>query len=514
MALVSSTERLKMISVTKTYPGCIANDSINLVIGHGEIHALLGENGAGKSTLMKILYGVTKPDAGSIIWNGKETKITSPADARALGIGMVFQHFSLFETLTVKENIELALGDQAGHPGTLAQRIKETSKKYGMPLDPDRRIGTLSTGEKQRVEIVRCLLLDIQLLILDEPTSVLTPQEADRLFETLRLLSQEGCSILFISHKLHEVTSLCQQATILRHGKVTGDCKPQDETPSSIARMMVGEDTPISNDTQRAKGQSTFLNVINLSTPAHNTFSVSLKNISFTVKAGEIVGIAGVAGNGQEELLKALSGEDRYPTQSICFGDTVVDRHSPLFRRRLGMSFVPEDRLGRGAVPDMDLSENALLTSFDSNLIEKGFIKSKAVSRLAKKIINKYNVKTPSEHSAAASLSGGNLQKFIIGREVEQQPKLLVMAHPTWGVDIGAQVAIHNTIFALRDQGCAVLVVSEDLDELYKISDRLGAICNGALSPFVATDDLPLAQLGQWMAGDFEAQTSKQEATH
>jgi simple sugar transport system ATP-binding protein len=461
---------------------------------------------------MKILYGVTKPDSGSIRWNGTETKISSPADARALGIGMVFQHFSLFETLTVKENIELALGDQAGHPATLGHRIKETSKKYGMPLDPDRRIATLSTGEKQRVEIVRCLLLDIQLLILDEPTSVLTPQEVDRLFETLRLLSKEGCSILFISHKLHEVTSLCDQATILRHGKVSGDCKPQDETPASIARMMVGEDTPISNTTQRVQGGNVFLEVKHLSISAKDTFDVSLKNINFQVKSGEIVGIAGVAGNGQEELLKALSGEERYNSQSIYFAETPVDNRSPLFRRRLGMSFVPEDRLGRGAVPDMDLCNNALLTSFDSNLVHKGFIKTKAVVALAKKIIEKYNVKTSSEHSAATSLSGGNLQKFIIGREVEQQPKLLIMAHPTWGVDIGAQVAIHNTIFELRQQGCAILVVSEDLDELYKISDRLGAICDGEVSPFLPTDELPLAQLGQWMAGDFESQSQPTEA--
>jgi simple sugar transport system ATP-binding protein len=446
---------------------------------------------------------VTKPDSGQIIWNGKERTISSPADARALGVGMVFQHFSLFETLTVKENIELALGKQAGNAATLGHRIQETSKKYGMPLDPDRRISSLSTGEKQRVEIVRCLLLDIQLLILDEPTSVLTPQEVDTLFETLRVLSKEGCSILFISHKLHEVTALCDKATILRQGKVTGDCNPQDETPSSIARMMVGEDTPITHDATRATGSEVFLSVDKLNTKAVDTFEISLKDVSFDVRQGEIVGIAGVAGNGQEELLKALSGEATYNTKCISFDGQLVDKLSPMKRRRLGLSFVPEDRLGRGAVPDMNLAENTLLTSFDSKLLSKGFIKMKAVTQLALDIIKKYNVKTPNELAAANSLSGGNLQKFIIGREVEQSPKLLVMAHPTWGVDIGAQVAIHNTIFALREQGCAVLVVSEDLDELYKISDRLGAICDGKVSPLRETDDLPLAQLGQWMAGDF-----------
>ncbi len=501
-----------MVDITKAYPGCVANDKVNLSIKPGEIHALLGENGAGKSTLMKILYGVTKPDTGAIIWNGHPQKIKSPADARNLGIGMVFQHFSLFETLTVRENIELALEDQAGPAATLSQRILETSTKYGMPLDPDRLIATLSTGEKQRVEIIRCLLLDIQLLILDEPTSVLTPQEVDNLFATLRTLSEEGCAILFISHKLHEVTALCEHATILRNGAVTGDCRPQEESPASIARMMVGEDTPISNATQRAVGGLPFMEINQLTTVAKQTFEVALKGISFDVKCGEVVGIAGVAGNGQEELLKAISGEAVYNSQSISFDGAVVDSMSPMQRRRLGMAFVPADRLGRGAVPDMDLAQNTLLTSFDSNLISKGFIKGKAVYQLAKKIVSKYNVKTPSVYSSAASLSGGNLQKFIIGREVEQSPKLLILAHPTWGVDIGAQVAIHNTIFDLRNQGCAVLIVSEDLDELYKISDRLGAICDGAISPLRATDDVPLQQLGQWMAGEFDVNPPEEAA--
>ena len=501
---MEKSSRLTMTNISKSYPGCIANDRISLAIDHGEIHALLGENGAGKSTLMKILYGVTKPDSGDLTWNGAPTRIDSPADARALGVGMVFQHFSLFETLTVRENIELALGEQAGNSADLGLRIVETSKRYGLPLDPEQRVATLSTGEKQRVEIVRCLLLDIQLLILDEPTSVLTPQEVERLFVTLRLLSQEGCSILFISHKLHEVVSLCDKATILRHGQVTGQCRPQEETAESIARMMVGDDIPISNDTQRATGTRVFLDIRQLSTVASTTFEVALKNINLNVQCGEIVGIAGVAGNGQEELLRALSGEDTRSAQQLWFDERCVDSLSPLQRRRLGLAFVPEDRLGRGAVPEMDLCQNTLLTSFDSGLVRRGFLRPGAIRALTERIIAKYKVKTPSPDTPAESLSGGNLQKFIIGREVEQQPKLLVMAHPTWGVDIGAQVAIHNTIFALRQQGCAVLVVSEDLDELYKICDRLGAICDGAVSPLRPTDQLPLAQLGQWMAGDFD----------
>jgi len=513
---MSNVKRLAMQGITKAYPGCIANDQVFLEIKHGEIHALLGENGAGKSTLMKMLYGVVKPDAGTITWNGKQVTISQPAVARGLGIGMVFQHFSLFETLTVTENIALVLGDQAGNTKTLAARIKKTSERYGMPLDPDRRISSLSTGERQRVEIVRCLLLNLQLLILDEPTSVLTPQEVQNLFKTLKQLTSEGCSVLFISHKLHEVTELCDSATILRAGKVTGHCNPKQETSESIARMMVGDDIAIDNDCQRAIGGDVFARINNLSTTAKGQFDIALKNIHLEVKRGEIVGIAGIAGNGQEELLKALSGEDIHPkSTAITFGNTsqAVDSLDPLQRRRLGLSFVPEDRLGRGAVPDMDLCDNALLTSFDSGLVKNGFLIKSKIVELADKIIKQYKVKTPGNHNTAASLSGGNLQKFIVGREIDQNPQFLIMSHPTWGVDIGAQVAIHEAILTLRDAGCAILIVSEDLDELYKISDRLGAICDGSISPFLPPEDLPVVKLGQWMAGDFDTESTQTNST-
>lgn len=505
--------RLVLQNITKDYPGCRANDSVDLSIRHGEIHALLGENGAGKSTLMKVIYGVVSPDQGELYWNGVNCKISEPAIARELGIGMVFQHFSLFETLTITENIALALGKQAGHPKTLARRIKETSKKYGMPLDPEKRVAVLSTGERQRVEIVRCLLLEIQLLILDEPTSVLTPQEVKALFETLHRLKAEGCSILFISHKLHEVIELCDSATILRGGKVSGHCQPKEETPESMARMMVGNNTPISNETCRSKGKGDFLTINQLSTVPDGLFDIALEQINLTVKSGEIVGIAGVAGNGQEELLKVISGETPQKNQSsIKFKHQVVNHLSSLERRRLGLAYVPEDRLGRGAVPDMNLCQNTLLTSFDSKLVKNGLVNRGKIDDLAEQLIEKYNVKTPNRHTLAKSLSGGNLQKFIIGREIEQSPKFLLMSHPTWGVDIGAQVAIHKAIIALREQGCAILIVSEDLDELYKISDRLGAICGGRLSPLLPTDELPLPKLGQWMAGDFSQTVQHVEA--
>lgn len=497
--------RLKLVGITKQYPGCLANDRVDLEIAPGEIHALLGENGAGKSTLMKMIYGVTKPDSGEVYWQGAPVKIKDPAMARKMGIGMVFQHFSLFETLTVTENIALALGDDAPDLAALAKKIAMVSKKYGMELNPDRYIHSLSVGERQRVEIVRCLVQDIQLLILDEPTSVLTPQEVETLFVTLRQLALEGCSILFISHKLKEVQALCHSATILRAGKVTGDCIPAEAGATKMAQLMVGDDTPISTDYPKAQGNHVFLKVDQLSLKSDDPFGVALKNIDFTVKSGEILGIAGVAGNGQEELLAALSGEHlEAKSTDILFEGEAVGHLDPRQRREKGLGFVPEERLGRGAVPEMSLKENGLLTGFLQGLVDKGFINQKKTTAFADKIIGDYKVKTPNHRTSAQSLSGGNLQKFIIGREILQQPKLLVAAHPTWGVDIGAATAIHQAIIALRDSGAAILVISEDIDELFQISDRLCAICDGEISPSKATEQTTIEEVGRWMTGVFD----------
>ena len=496
--------RLSLRGITKQYPGCLANDDIHLHIAAAEIHALLGENGAGKSTLMKIIYGLVKPDRGELLWDGLPLEVKDPAHARKLGIGMVFQHFSLFDTLTVTENIALALGDEAGDLAALAQRIRQVSEKYGMAINPDREVHTLSVGERQRVEIVRCLVQDIRLLILDEPTSVLTPQEVDTLFVTLRQLASEGCSILFISHKLNEVKALCHRATVLRGGRVSGSCIPADEDTLSMARMMVGDDTPLGSAYPKVLGHTPMLSVNNLNLASHDPFGVALKHLNLTVNAGEIVGIAGVAGNGQEELLAALSGETPSEASHICFNTTPVGHLPPDQRRALGLGFVPEERLGRGAVPEMSLTENALLTGFLSNLVQRGMVAWKQTETFAERIIRDYKVKTAGRHARADSLSGGNLQKFIIGREILQNPRLLIAAHPTWGVDIGAATAIHKALIALRDQGAAILVVSEDIDELFLISDRIGAICDGRLSPIKPTPESSIAELGRLMAGDFD----------
>ncbi|WP_405120106.1 ABC transporter ATP-binding protein [Pseudomonas leptonychotis] len=506
MSSSPSTSRLQLSGISKRYPGCLANDRIDLTIAAGEIHALLGENGAGKSTLMKIIYGVTQPDSGEIRWQGEALKMRDPAMARSLGVGMVFQHFSLFETLTVAENIALAMGASAGTPKQLEPKIREVSQHYGMALEPGRLVHSLSIGERQRVEIVRCLMQDIKLLILDEPTSVLTPQEADELFVTLRRLADEGCSILFISHKLGEVRALCQSATVLRGGKVSGHCVPSECSDLQLARLMVGDAEGLESSYPKAAGGFTRLRVDDLSWDNIDPFGSDLHNLRLEVRSGEIVGIAGVAGNGQDELLALLSGETRLPRNEharISLDQKPIAHLHPDARRKLGLAFVPAERLGHGAVPDMSLADNALLTAFQQGLLSKGLIQRGKVRALADEIIQRFAVKTPDADAPARSLSGGNLQKFILGREILQNPKLLVAAHPTWGVDVGAAAAIHRALIALRDGGAAILVISEDLDELFQISDRIGALCSGKLSALAETAQTSPVEVGRWMAGEF-----------
>ena len=498
--------RLKLENIVKEYPGCRANDGIDLTVEAGEIHALLGENGAGKSTLMKVIYGVVQPDEGRMYWNGHEVRVSNPAQARSMGIGMVFQHFSLFETLTVAENIALSLPPfEAQDRRRLDERIREVSERYGMALDPRRYVSTLSVGERQRVEIVRCLIQESTLLILDEPTSVLTPQEVSSLFATLRQLAREGCSILFISHKLEEVRNLCHNATVLRQGRVSGDCRPAEVSATDIARLMVGNDTPISTQVTAADPGDVLLNVRALERKSNDPFGTSLKKVALELRKGEIVGIAGVAGNGQDELLKALSGEILADAGSISLDGQRIENLAPDQRRNLGIAIVPEERLGRGAVPNMSLADNALLTASGQGLVNRGLIRFGRVREFSREVIRRFGVRCNDESSTAGSLSGGNLQKYIIGREVLQNPRLLVASHPTWGVDVGSAVAIHKALVQLRDEGAAIVLISEDLDELYQLCNRLGALCDGRLSPLAPTSKLSIEQLGQWMAGEFES---------
>ena len=506
----TSPVRLALRGITKAYPAVIANDGIDLDVAAGEIHAVLGENGAGKSTLMKIIYGVVKPDAGTLSWEGAPVTIANPARARRLGIGMVFQHFSLFDTLTVAENIALALEPAAAGRG-LAARIRTVSERYGLPLDPARTVHSMSVGERQRVEIVRCLLQDPRLIILDEPTSVLTPQAVTALFDTLRRLASEGRSILYISHKLDEIRVLCQRATVLRGGRVTGQCDPRVETASSLARMMIGGDLPHPRH-RAAHAGAPALVVEALTLASDDPFGVALHDVRLTVHAGEIVGIAGVSGNGQQELLAALSGEQPVAAHAVSLGGVAVGVLDADARRARGLAFVPEERLGRGAVPEMSLADNALLTAHRRGLVSRGFVRSRAVWSYAARIIQSYGVKAAGPHATARSLSGGNLQKFIVGREIGQSPRVMIAAQPTWGVDVGAAAQIRQALLDLRDAGCAVLVVSEELDELFEVCDRLAVIAQGRLSPAVPIAQTNAEMIGVLMAGAGTADASTRAA--
>jgi general nucleoside transport system ATP-binding protein len=505
--------RLQLQGITKAYPCVVANDGIALTVQPGEIHAVLGENGAGKSTLMKIIYGAVQPDAGSIAFDGQAVVIKNPVDARALGIAMVFQHFSLFETISVAENVWLGL-DKSHSLAQVVQQINAKAAQYGLEIDPARPVHTLSVGERQRVEIVRALLTEPRLLILDEPTSVLTPQAVDKLFDTLRLLAAQGCSILYISHKLHEIRALCSACTVLRGGKVTGVCNPQQESNASLSRLMIGNEPPALVHRAAAAGDAV-LTVKALSLQRADEFGVDLQDLHLTVRSGEVLGIAGVSGNGQKELLYALSGEDqRAPPGSVrmrsaSMGNVAkaakADEHDiarwpPQQRRALGLHCVPEERLGRGAVPSMGLAHNLLLTRSEA-IGPSGWIDTRALAAQAEQIIDRFNVKAAGSHAPARSLSGGNLQKFIVGREIDAQPTLLLISQPTWGVDVGAAAQIRAAVLQLRDAGCAVLVVSEELDELFEIADRLQVMAKGRLSPSVNIKDATLEQIGQWMSG-------------
>jgi ABC-type uncharacterized transport system ATPase subunit len=495
--------RLSLTNITKRYPGVVANRSVFLSVKPGEAHAVLGENGAGKSTLMKIIYGAVKPDEGAIQYNGQAVQIRNPQQARALGISMVFQHFSLFDTLSVAENVWLGL-DPSFTLAQVSARISAKAAEYGLDIDPSRPVHTLSVGEMQRVEIIRALLTEPKLLILDEPTSVLTPQAVDKLFVVLKKLVSQGCSLLYISHKLHEVRELCSACTVLRGGEVTGVCDPREESNASLSRMMIGAEPPALKHQDRTPGVVLF-EARHLSLNKEDQFGVNLVDINLQVCAGEVVGIAGVSGNGQRELLYALSGEDRRAlADSVRLDGHAVGQVGPQERRQAGLHFVPEERLGRGAVPSLSLAHNMLLTRSEA-ISSGGWIDTQALQAQAQKIIEKFNVKANGAQAPAQSLSGGNLQKFIVGREIDAKPKVLLVSQPTWGVDVGAAAQIRSELLALRDAGCAVLVVSEELDELFEISDRLYVMANGQLSPSVQRKDATVAQIGEWMSGLWSA---------
>ena len=510
---------LEVRALTKLFGTFRANDSINLDVQSGEIHALLGENGAGKSTLVKVLFGSLAPTAGRIHWKGKPVHIRNPGQARALGIGMVFQHFSLFEALTVAENIALSM-DRHDSIEDIAARAATVSHDYGLPLDPEAHVADLSVGERQRIEIVRTLLQDPELIILDEPTSVLTPQEADRLFETLMKLRNEGRAVLYISHRLEEVRRICDRATVLRHGKVTGDCDPRQETPASLARMMVGSDVKEISHSGDRIGEEILLEVTDLTAPARSPFAVSLKNIDLTVRRGEVVGIAGVAGNGQTELFGMLSGEElATAADAVRICSTAVGRMDISARRQLGAAFVPEERHGHAAVSDMSLSDNMILARYRTDaasFLTGGplqVIRRDAALQATNRVIEAMDVRKSGDDPDAGSLSGGNLQKFIVGRELDRGPSVLVVNQPTWGVDAGAAARIRQALIDLAQQGSAVVMISQDLDEIFEVSTSIAVINEGTLSPAEPVAAMTLERIGLLMGGIHGDDTVK-EAAH
>ena len=471
----------------------------------GEIHALLGENGAGKSTLVKMLFGSLQPDAGTIAWQGRPVSIGSPSEAKTLGIGMVFQHFSLFEPLSVAENIALALPG-APRLRNISSEAYAISQRYGLPVDPDALVGDLSAGQRQRVEIVRALMQDPKLLILDEPTSVLTPQEAEALFTTLRRMRGEGRSVLYISHRLEEVQQLCDRATVLRRGSVVATCRPADETAASLAAMMVGSEVVATAPRAHESGR-TILALRGLSSPAATPFAVALDDIDLDVRAGEVVCIAGVAGNGQGELFAALSGETPVRADMVEIDGEPVGHLGISERRRRDAAFVPEERIGHGSVGDMALSRNVLLARHASDRAAfcgggtVGAVRNGRLRSAAARIVEAMDVRGGASDAVAGALSGGNLQKFIVGRELDRRPGLLVIDQPSWGVDAGAAAALRQALMDLSADGGAVLAISQDLDEIFEIATHVCVIDEGRLSSKTPIGEMDRERIGLLMGG-------------
>lgn len=501
------TPRLSLRNLSKRYSSTVAADAVSLDVMPGEIVALLGENGAGKSTLMKMAYGITHPDSGSIAVDGAVVEIENPKRARSLGIAMVFQQFVLFDALSVLDNV--ALGLPQAPMAAIQQRLMQLASRYGLPLDPSLRVHDLSVGERQRIEILRALMSTPRVLILDEPTSVLTPQAVDVLFDTLRQLAVDGVSVIFISHKLHEIRRLATRCVVMRAGKIVAEVDPRVQSETELARLMLGVE-PSPPDTQRTPANEVALTVSRLSVDSSDEHC-GLSNVSFEVRSGEIVGIAGVSGNGQGALMAAVSGEIRVASSSVRLFGLSVGALGTAERRQLGLRYVPEQRLGHGAVAGMSLAENVCLTS--ASITAFDLLDANAARAAAQRIVERFDVKTTAPTQNVEALSGGNLQKYIVGREVLQAPRVLLINQPTWGVDAGSAASIRNELLKLRASGCAIVLVSEELDELYQLADRLLVMADGRMSPASEPHLISSAELGRWMAGSWPAHANA-DMTH
>lgn len=499
---------LIMKGITKVYGnGVLANQNVNFSVHQGEIHALMGENGAGKSTLMKILFGIEQPDGGTIEFQGEKVNINSTDDAINLGIGMVHQHFKLVPSLTVSENIVLGMEPKKGGfiDRTKAVEItKELSKRFNFDLDPNAKVEELSVGKKQKIEILKALYRDVKLLILDEPTAVLTPQETVELFEQLNKLRENGITIIFISHKLNEIKQICQRITIMRQGKSMGTYDVTALTTQDISKLMVGRDIILKIDKKEAKPKETRLSVKDLSSTNEIGKQV-LKNVSFSVRSGEILGVAGVEGSGQREMVELITGMRNLigNNGSVMLCGETTEGLSIKEIRRLGLAYIPEDRMTYGAAGEVSIRENLISSIYDSKEINSTILsKTKAIDERVKNNIKDYDVRCGSSLHDIGMLSGGNMQKVIIAREFSTDPKVLITDQPTRGVDVGAIEFIHKKIVDIRDKGCAVLLISADLNEVLELADSIIVMCQGSISAyFPDTKDLSEEELGYYMLG-------------
>ncbi|MGE5653410.1 MAG: ABC transporter ATP-binding protein [Bacillota bacterium] len=495
---------VEMRGVTKRFPGVLANDRVDFAVSEGEIHALLGENGAGKSTLMNVLYGLYQPDEGQIYWKGQPISIADPNKAISLGIGMVHQHFMLVQPFTVTENI--VLGAEPSKAGrldmkTAREKVRGISQRYGLDVDPDARIQDISVGQQQRVEILKALYRGAELLILDEPTAVLTPQEIEELLTIMRNLTAQGKSIIFITHKLREVMAACDRVTVIRRGRVMDTLQTKTSNVRELAKLMVGRDVVLSIQKAPALPQEPILKVEGLQAKNHRGLP-ALRGVDLEVRAGEIVGLAGVEGNGQSELVEVLTGLRKATAGRVLVEGQEITNLSPRRVGDRGVAHIPEDRHKRGLVLEFNLAENMILEKYGEQPYSKsGLLNFPAINEHADRLIQDYDIRTPSSQVAARTLSGGNQQKVVVARELDRDPKLLVASQPTRGLDVGAIEFIHKQIVAERDRGRAVLLVSLELEEVMSLSDRIAVIYEGQIVAMLNPAEVTEQELGLYMAG-------------
>ncbi|RUA15661.1 MAG: heme ABC transporter ATP-binding protein [Clostridia bacterium] len=498
-------ESLEMRNITKRFPGVLANDHVNFDVQAGEIHALLGENGAGKSTLMKVLYGLYQPEEGELLMNGEPITIHSPTDAISHGIGMIHQHFMLVETLTVAENVALGLKsprEPVLDLTTVSDRVVDLAEKYGLQVDPEAVINDLAVGQRQRVEIIKALYRGAALLILDEPTAVLTPQEVDDLFVIFRQMAKEGHALIFISHKMDEIFALTDRVTVLRDGRVIGTVQTAETDKRELARMMVGREVIFEREKKVQSTREVRLKLENINAVDKDNLPI-LTNINFEVRSGEILGVAGVSGNGQRALAEAIAGLQPVTSGKVIMDDKDVTYLPPAEMYKIGFSYIPEERMHDGVIKDFSVADNIILQDYNRPPFSRGiFLDFKSIDHHARDLVRAFRIKTPGLKTPVKNLSGGNIQKLILARELARHPRVLIAAQPTRGVDIGATEYIHARLLEQREQGLATLLISEDLDEVTALSDRIMVLYGGEIMGIVDAKEVSIEELGLMMAGE------------